>query len=48
MECVYLKEAKYLGDFRIFLVFNDGKSGEVDLRETIKPEFMHYSIANEF
>ena len=34
-ECVYLKEAKYLGDFRVFLEFNDGRSGEVDLRETV-------------
>ena len=34
-ECVYLKEAKYLGEFRVFLVFNDGKSGEVDLKETV-------------
>lgn len=35
MQCVYLKEARYLGDFRVFLKFNDGKSGEVDLRETV-------------
>lgn len=35
MQCVYLKEAKYLGDFRVFLQFNDGKSGEVDLKETV-------------
>ncbi len=35
MQCVYLKEAKYLGEFRIFLVFNDDKSGVVDLREII-------------
>lgn len=35
MECVYLKDANYLGDFRVFLQFNDGKSGEVDLKETI-------------
>jgi len=34
-DCVYLKEAKYLGEFRVFLVFNDGKSGEVDLKETV-------------
>jgi len=35
MQCVYLKDAKYLGDFRVFLQFNDGKCGEVDLKETI-------------
>ena len=34
-ESVYLKEAKYLGEFRVFLVFNDGRSGEVDLKETV-------------
>ncbi len=34
-ECVYVKDAKYLGEFRIFLEFNDGTSGEVDLRETV-------------
>ncbi len=35
MECVYVKEAKYLGGFRVFLRFNDGKSGEVDLKDTV-------------
>ena len=34
-DCVYLKEAKYLGEFRVFLVFNDGRSCEVDLKETV-------------
>jgi hypothetical protein len=35
IECIYLEEAKYLDDFRIFLRFNDGKSGIVDLKETV-------------
>lgn len=35
MQCVYLKDAKYLGGFRVFLQFNDGKSGEVDLKGTV-------------
>lgn len=35
MECVYLKFAEYVGDFKVLLQFNDGKSGEVDLKETI-------------
>jgi len=35
MECVYLQDAKYLGDFRIYLRFNDGKAGEVDLKEVV-------------
>ena len=34
-ECVYLTEAKYRGDFRVFLVFNDGRSGEVDLKDIL-------------
>ena len=36
MECVYLKDAKYISGFRIFLRFNDGKAGEVDLKEVIQ------------
>ncbi len=35
MKCVYLKEAKHVKDYKIFLRFNDGKSGEVDLRDTV-------------
>ena len=35
IECIYIEEAKYLDGFRIFLRFNDGKSGVVDLKETI-------------
>ncbi|GAB6058329.1 DUF2442 domain-containing protein [Desulfonatronum parangueonense] len=35
MECVYLKDAQYVDDFRVFLRFNDGKSGEVDLKDIV-------------
>lgn len=35
IDCIYLEEAKYLDGFRIFLKFNDGKSGVVDLKETV-------------
>ena len=35
MNCVYIKEAKYLKDHSIFLRFNDGLCGNVDLTETI-------------
>ncbi|VAX35076.1 hypothetical protein MNBD_UNCLBAC01-139 [hydrothermal vent metagenome] len=35
MECVYLKEAKYVKDFRVSLKFNDGKSGEVNLKDIV-------------
>ena len=30
MNCIYLKDAKYLGDFKSYLQFNDGLQGEVD------------------
>lgn len=35
MECLYVKEAKYVRDHVVFLKFNDGKSGEVDLKDII-------------
>ena len=35
MDSVYLIEARYIKDFKIFLKFNTGESGEVDLKETI-------------
>jgi len=35
MECVYLEEAKYLGGFRVFLRFNTGRAGEVDLEDLV-------------
>lgn len=33
METVYLLEAKYIADHRVFLWFNTGEAGEVDLRD---------------
>ena len=33
MESVYLIEAQYKGGYRIFLRFNTGEAGEVDLEE---------------
>ena len=35
MECIYLKEATYIEDFRVLLTFNDGKTGEVDLKDIV-------------
>lgn len=35
MNCIYLLEARYIKDFKIFLKFSTGESGEVDLKETI-------------
>ncbi len=35
MESVYLVEAKYKQDYKIFVRFNTGESGEADLKETI-------------
>ena len=36
MECVYLVKAKYLGDTKFYLEFNDGVKGEVDLMPIIQ------------
>ncbi len=36
MNCVYLTEAHYLEDFKIYLKFNTNKSGIVDLESVIK------------
>ena len=41
MECVYLKEAKYIKDFQVYVSFNDGKSGIIDLRDIV----FKYNIA---
>lgn len=34
-ECVYLSEAKYISGFRVFLIFNTGEAGEIDLKDII-------------
>jgi hypothetical protein len=41
MDSVYLLEARYIKDFKVFLKFNTGESGEVDL----KPTIFKYEIA---
>ncbi|MBF0236009.1 MAG: DUF2442 domain-containing protein [Desulfamplus sp.] len=52
MESVYLIEAKYIEEFKIFLKFNTGESGEVDLKDVVhkykeaKPLRNHDSFAN--
>ena len=35
-ECGYLKEAKYLEGFRVYLRFNDGLAAEIDLENEIR------------
>ena len=35
MESVYVLEAKYVRDFIIYLKFNTGEAGEVDLKDVI-------------
>jgi hypothetical protein len=35
MESIYLTEAKYITDYRVFLRFNTGECGEVDLKDLI-------------
>lgn len=41
MDSIYLLEARYVKDFKVFLKFNTGESGAVDLKETI----LKYKIA---
>ncbi len=35
MECISILEARYIKDCRIFLKFNTGEAGEVDLRDLV-------------
>ncbi|MCK5720740.1 MAG: DUF2442 domain-containing protein [Thiomargarita sp.] len=35
MNSVYLLEARYIKDFKIFLKFNTGEAGELDLKDII-------------
>nr|VFJ55310.1 MAG: Protein of unknown function (DUF2442) [Candidatus Kentron sp. DK]VFJ55418.1 MAG: Protein of unknown function (DUF2442) [Candidatus Kentron sp. DK] len=35
MECISVSEARYIKRFRVFLRFNTGESGEVDLKDLI-------------
>jgi len=35
MRCVFLEEAHYIKDFKVFLKFNTGESGEVDLKNLV-------------
>jgi hypothetical protein len=41
MECISIVEARYVKDYQIFLKFNMGETGEVDLRDLV----YKYSIA---
>ena len=35
MECISIVEAGYVKDYQIFLKFNTGENGEVDLRDLV-------------
>ncbi len=35
MDCVYLLEARYAGDYKVFLRFNTGECGEANLEKII-------------
>ena len=35
MECISIIEARYVKDYQIFLKFNTGETGEVDLRDLV-------------
>nr|VFK37529.1 MAG: Protein of unknown function (DUF2442) [Candidatus Kentron sp. SD]VFK43345.1 MAG: Protein of unknown function (DUF2442) [Candidatus Kentron sp. SD] len=34
-ECIFIAEARYIEGFRVFLRFNTGEAGEVDLRNLV-------------
>jgi len=34
-KCVHLLNAKYISDFKVSLAFNNGTTGEVDLKDVI-------------
>jgi len=34
-ECISISEARYLGDYKIWLRFSTGESGEVDLKQLL-------------
>jgi hypothetical protein len=42
MKCVSVLEARYIKDYRIWLKFNTGETGEVDLRDIV----YKYAIAS--
>jgi len=46
MKCVYLEDANHIGEFRIYLRFNDGKSGEVDLEDIVYKYDIASSLRN--
>jgi len=47
MDCVYLSNAKYLGEFKFYLQFNDGVQGEIDLKPIIEKYDQAAPLKNE-
>ncbi len=49
---IWVEEAKYLQDYSIWIKFNDGSAGTVDLRETIfgdhRPIFLELKDIEKF
>ena len=35
MECIIISEAEYIADYRVWLKFNTGETGEVDLKDIV-------------
>jgi hypothetical protein len=35
MECILITSAKYISDYRVWLKFSTGETGEVDLRDLV-------------
>ena len=47
MKCVYLNDAKYLGDFIFLLQFNDGLKGQIDVKPIIDKYKQAQLLKNE-
>lgn len=47
MDCVYLNDTKYLGGFKFYLKFNDGRKGEINLKSIIEKYDQAKSLQDE-
>ena len=47
MDCVCLKDAKYLGEYKFQLLFNDGLAGVVNIKSVIEKYPQAKSLINE-
>lgn len=43
---IWVEDAKYIGDFRLFVRFNDNKEGVIDMKEYIQSKGEHTIFAS--